>query len=117
MAARNPADLVLRARYREAINFPDLTERLALRLSSVLSYMARVHFGLWTGKVGGPDFPAPAGVFTPLATVEIQVEDVAVDPRQPFRVHGETHLAKSLDEHGAVRHLMRQGCHAVYDGG
>jgi len=28
MPARNPADGVFRARYRETINFPDLTERL-----------------------------------------------------------------------------------------
>ena len=116
MAARNPADLILRARYREAINFPDLTERLALRLSSVLSYTARAHFGLWQRKVGGPDFTDPTGVFTPLATVEIEVEDVAVDPRHPFRVHGETYLAKSLDERGAVRRLVRQGRHTVHDG-
>src|SRR5262245_29316150 len=115
MPARNPADLVLRTRYREAIDFPDLTERLALRLSSVLSYVARAHFVLWNRKFGGPDFTDPTGVFTPLATVELQVEDVAVDPRQPFRVHGETYLAKSLDGHGAVRHLVRQGRHVVYD--
>jgi hypothetical protein len=115
MPARNPADVVFRARYRETINFPDLTERLALRLSSVLSYTARAHFGLWHRKVGGPDFTDPTGVFTPLATVELEVEDVAIDPRETFRVHGETYLAKSLGEHGTVRHLVRQGRHTVYD--
>ena len=51
MPPRNPADLVLRARYREAIHFPDLTERLALRLSSIVRYTARAHFGLWHRKV------------------------------------------------------------------
>jgi acyl-CoA thioesterase FadM len=115
MPARNPADLVVRARYREAINFPDLTERLALRLSSVLSYTARAHFGAWHRKIGAPDFTDPRGVFTPLATVEIEVEDVAVDPRQPFQVRGETYLAKSVDQNGAVRNLMRQGKHTIYD--
>src|SRR5215813_6509007 len=100
MPARNPADLVVRARYREAINFPDLTERLALRLSSVLSYTARAHFGAWHRKIGAPDFTDPRAVFTPLASVEIQVEDVAVDPRQPFQVRGETYLAKSVDQSG-----------------
>ena len=115
MPARHPADLVVRARYREAINFPDLTERLALRLSSVLSYTARAHFGAWHRKIGAPDFTDPRGVFTPLATVEIEVEDVAVDPRQRFQVRGETYLAKSVDQNGAVRNLMRQGKHTIYD--
>src|SRR4029453_2357401 len=115
MAQRNPADLVLRARYRETIHFPDLTERLGLRLSSIVHYTARAHFGLWHKKVGGPDFTDPAGVFTPLVTVELETTDVPVDPRQAFRVHGETYLAKTVDEHGAVRQLVRVGRHTVHD--
>jgi hypothetical protein len=115
MAPRNPADLVLRARYRETVLFPDLTERLALRLSSILTYTARAHFGLWHKKMGGPDFTNPSGVFTPLVAVELETTDVPVQPWQPFRVHGETYLARTLDEQGAVRHLVREGRHTVYD--
>lgn len=117
MAPRNPADLVLRARYRETVVFPDLTERLALRLSSVLTYTARAHFGLWHKKMGGPDFTNPSGVFTPLVAVEVETTDIPVQPWQPFRVHGETYLARTLDERGAVRHLVREGRHVVYDAG
>jgi hypothetical protein len=116
MAQRNPADLVLRARYRETVLFPDLTERLGLRLSSIVTYTARAHFGLWHKKMGGPDFTNPSGVFTPLAAVELETTDVPVEPWQPFRVHGETYLAKTLDEQGAVRQLVREGRHTVYDG-
>src|SRR5262245_8553791 len=116
MPSRNPADLVLRARYRETIHFPDLSERLALRLSSIVHYTARAHFGLWHRKVGGPDFADPNGVFSPLAAVELETTDVPVDPRQSFRVHGETYLAKTVDEHGAVRQLVREGRHTVHDG-
>jgi hypothetical protein len=116
MAQRNPADLVLRARYRETVLFPDLTERLGLRLSSIVTYTARAHFGLWHKKMGGPDFTNPSGVFTPLAAVELETTDVPVVPWQPFRVHGETYLAKTLDEQGAVRQLVREGRHTVYDG-
>lgn len=115
MAQRNPADLVLRARYRETVLFPDLTERLGLRLSSIVTYTARAHFGLWHKKMGGPDFTNPSGVFTPLAAVELETTDVPVVPWQPFRVHGETYLAKTLDEQGAVRQLVREGRHTVYD--
>ncbi len=115
MAQRNPADLVLRARYRETVLFPDLTERLGLRLSSILTYTARAHFGLWHKKVGGTDFTNPSGVFTPLVAVELETTDVPVQPWQPFRVHGETYLAKTLDEHGRVRQLLREGRHTVHD--
>jgi hypothetical protein len=116
MAQPNPADIVLRARYRETVLFPDLTERLGLRLSSILTYTARAHFGLWHKKMGGPDFTNPSGVFTPLTAVELETTDVPVEPWQPFRVHGETYLAKTLDAHGAVRQLVREGRHTVYDG-
>src|SRR5262245_22109342 len=116
MPPRNPADLVLRARYREAIHFPDLTERLGLRLSSIVPYTARAHLWRWHRKVGGPDFTDPRGVFTPLVAVELETTDVPVDPRQSFRVHGETYLARTVDEHGAVRRLVREGRHTVHDG-
>jgi hypothetical protein len=115
MAQRNPADLVLRARYRETVLFPDLTEHLGLRLSSIVTYTARAHFGLWHKKMGGPDFTDPAGVFTPLVAVELETTDLPVEPWQPFRVHGETYLAKTLDARGAVRHLVREGRHTVHD--
>src|SRR5262245_5837890 len=116
MSQRNPADVVLRARCRETVLFPDLTERLALRLSSILTYTARADFGLWHRKMGGPDFTNPSGVFTPLAVLELEAYDVPVGPWQPFLVRGETYIAKSLDAHGAVRHLMREGRHTVLHG-
>jgi len=113
----NPADLVLRARLREAIHFPDLTERMALKLSAIPKYTARAHFGLWHRKLGVPDFHRSEGVFTPLVVVELEATDVAVDPRQPLRVHGETYLARTVDAEGRTRHLVREGRHAVFDAG
>jgi hypothetical protein len=115
MPQRNPADVVFRARYRETVLFPDLTERLSLRLSSIVTYTARAHFGLWHKKVGGPEFTNPSGVFTPLVAVELEATDLPVRPWEPFRVRGETYLAKTVDEHGAIRQLVRQGRHTVYD--
>lgn len=110
---KNPADLVLRAKLREVVHFPDLTERLALRLSSINAYTARAHFAVWNRKLGSPDWTKPNAVFTPLVHVELEATDVRVDPREPFHVHGETFLAKTLDASGAVRHLVREGRHAV----
>jgi hypothetical protein len=113
MRERNPADIVLRARYRQTVLFPDLTERLALRLSSIVTYTARAHFALWHRKMGGPDFTNPTGVFTPLVVVELDAADVPVEPWKPFLVRGETYLAKSLDPQGDVRYLVREGRHTV----
>jgi len=113
MRERNPADIVLRARYRQTVLFPDLTERLALRLSSIVTYTARAHFALWHRKMGGPDFTNPTGVFPPLVVVELDAADVPVEPWKPFLVRGETYLAKSLDPQGDVRYLVREGRHTV----
>jgi hypothetical protein len=111
----NPADLVLRARLRETVHFPDLTERMALKLSAIPSYTARAHFGLWHRKLGSPDFRRFDGVFTPLVAVELDVTDVPIDPQHPLRVHGETYLARTVDAAGNTRHLVREGRHTVLD--
>ena len=111
--AKNPADVVLRARLRETVHFPDLTERLGLRLSSISTYTAPLHFGIWHRKVGVPEYNKPDALYTPLVHVELEATDVRVDPRQPFHVQGETFLAKSLDDDGRVRHLVREGRHTV----
>lgn len=113
---RNPADRVLRARLKEALQFPDLTERRALKLSAVLHYTARAHFGLWHRRMGGPDFHAHTGIFTPLFLVEIETTDVPLNPLAPLQVRGETYLAKTLDEAGAVDHIIREGRHTLLAG-
>jgi len=113
--SKNPADVVLRARLREPIHFPDLTERLALRLSSIADYTARAHFGVWHKRLGSPDLSDPRGVFTPLVYVELEATDVTVDPRQPFHVRGETFLGRTLDPDGGVRHLVREGRYVLSD--
>jgi len=112
---RNPADFVLRARLKERLHFPDLSERMALKLASVVHYCARSHFGLWHRKLGSPDFRKLEGVFTPLVSVEIEVSDIPVDPMQPLEVHGESYLARNLDAAGAIRHIVREGRHTLLD--
>jgi hypothetical protein len=110
-----PIDRVLRGRVREPIRFVDLSERMALKLSAVSSYTARVHFGVWHRQIGMPDFRQLTGVFTPLVFVELEATDVPLDPRVPLRVEGESYLAKTLDADGAVRYVVREGHHAVSD--
>ena len=113
----NLADRVHRARARESIRFVDLTERMALKLSSIPEYTARVHFGVWHRLVGNrmPDFEHLRGVFTPLVYVELEASDTRLNPRQPLRVSGESFLARALDADGDTRHLLREGRHTVAD--
>jgi hypothetical protein len=115
-ARRNPADAILRARLREPLHFPDLSERRALKLSAILHYTARAHFALWHRRVGGPDFHDPEGVFTPLFSVELESSDVALDLHSPVHVRGETFLAKTLDASGQIDHLVREGRHTLLTG-
>jgi hypothetical protein len=109
----NPADFVLAARLREAVRFTDLSERLALKLSAVPAYVARAHFDAWHRRIGGTDFADLSGVFTPLVLVELDATDVPLAPRAKVVVRGHCHLAKVLDERGAIRHLAREGRYDV----
>ncbi len=114
----NLADRIVRTRLREPVSFPSLTENRSIRLSSVSEYAGRSHFAPWQRILAGiHDFEKMAGIFTPLVYVELETRDVACDPSQPVIIRGESFLAKSLDESGAVRHLVREGRHTVFDAG
>jgi hypothetical protein len=109
----NPADRVLRARLKEPLWFPDLTERRTLKLSAISHYTARAHFALWHRRVGAHDFNEQTGVFTPLFHVEFEATDEPLNPEFPLTVRGETYLAKTLDAAGDVDHLIREGRHTI----
>jgi hypothetical protein len=110
----NPADRVLRARLKEPLWFPDLTERRTLKLSAISHYTGRAHFALWHRRVGAHDFREQTGVFTPLVHVDFEATDVPLDPSFPLvAVRGETSLAKTLDAAGDVDHLIREGRHTI----
>ena len=112
-AGTNPADRVIRVRLREPIRFPDLTERRALKLSAIPDYAARAHFGAWHRRLGRPNFEEFTGVFTPLYFVDIETADVALDFHTTLQVRGATFLAKTVDDTGTTRHLVREGQHAA----
>ena len=109
----HPADRVLRARLRETVRFPDLTERRALKLSAIPHYTSRAHFNLWHRHMGGPDFADGSGIFTPLFHVDFETTDLALDIDEPLLVHGETHLAATRTRAGEVDRLVREGRHTV----
>lgn len=114
----NPADRVVRTRMRETVAFQSLTENRSLKLASVSEYTGRSHFGPWQRILAGMhDFEKMAGIFTPLVYVELETRDVICDSAAKVIIRGESFLGKSLDGAGAVRHLVREGRHAVLDAG
>lgn len=109
----NPADRVLRARVREQVRFPDLSERRALKLTGISHYTSRAHFELWHRRLGGPDFHRRAGIFTPLVYVDMEATDVTLDMGAELTVRGESYLAKLVDAAGNVERLLREGEHTL----
>lgn len=114
----NLADRVVRTRLREPVGFPTLTENRTIKLSSVSEYTGRSHFAPWHRILAGAhDFANMAGIFTPLVYVELETTDIPCDPTARLEVRGESYLGRSLDDSGAVRHLVREGRHTVSDAG
>ena len=101
---------------REPVHFQTLTENRSIKLSSVSEYTGRSHFAPWQRILAGlHDFEKMAGIFTPLVYVELETGDVPCDPTARVIIRGESFLGKSLDDSGAVRHLVREGRHIVLD--
>ncbi len=114
----NLADRIVRTRMREPVSFQGLTENRSIKLSAVSDYTGRSHFAPWHRILAGlHDFETMGGIFTPLVYVELETRDVPCDPTARLVIRGESFLGKSLDDSGAVRHLVREGRHAVLDAG
>jgi len=110
------ADRIIRTRLRESVGFQSLTENRAIRLSSVTEYTGRSHFAPWHRILAGlHDFANMAGIFTPLAFVELETTDAPCDPSVKIEVRGESFLGCALDDSGVVRNLVREGDHVVLD--
>jgi hypothetical protein len=108
-----PTERVIRARLRETVSFPDLTEHRTLRLAAIQHYTARAHFAPWHRVLGRPDFAGLTGLFTPLVYVELEVFEVPFDFAAKVAVAGETYLARTVDAAGATRQLVREGRHRL----
>jgi hypothetical protein len=109
------ADRVIRSHFRESVHFQDLTERMAIRLSAVSTYAGRSHFEPW-GKILASvhDHANQGGIFTPLVYAEYETADAPCEPGMKIEVRGESWLAKTVDETGAIRHIAREGRHTLY---
>ncbi len=89
---------------------------MTIRLSAISNYSGRSHFAPW-GRILASihDHANHGGIFTPLVYVEYETADVPCDTRERIEVRGESWLARSLDENGAIRHIAREGRHTMRD--
>ncbi|MGH7803217.1 MAG: hypothetical protein ACREQJ_02640 [Candidatus Binatia bacterium] len=108
MPKRDP-DQVFRGSFQEPPYFEDLTERCALKLTSLMRFTGRPHFTLWMDQIGGPRFREETGQYIPIFYLELEVLDVPVETRAPATVEVEVRLGRERVEEGAVPRLVSEG--------
>ena len=112
--ARNPADQIFRARLRERVHFSDLSERRALKLTSLPRYASRTHFNLWARQFGGIDLKHTERPYTPLVHVDLESTDCEMEPGISIGVRGETRFSRTLLPNGDTRNLARDGRYTLH---
>lgn len=108
MSKRDP-DQVFRGSFQEPPYFEDLTERCALKLTSLMRFTGRPHFTLWMDQIGGPRFREETGQYIPIFYLELAVLDVPVETRAPATVEVEVRLGRERVEEGKVPRLVSEG--------
>jgi hypothetical protein len=103
------ADTVFTATFREPQYFEDLTERCALKLTSMLRATGRPHYTLWEQAVGGAHFKERTGQFAPIYYMDIEVTDAPIVTREPLAIDVEIRLGKHLRGGGEVELLLSEG--------
>jgi len=111
---KNPADRIFRIRMRERVHFSDLSERRALKLTSLPRYASRAHFNLWARQFGGLDLKHAERPYTPLVHVDLESIDRELEPNARIGVRGETRFSRTLLENGETRNLARDGRYAIH---
>lgn len=107
MSART-ADTVFRDRFLEPPYFEDLSERAAVKLTSMLRLTGRPHYTLWAREIGGPHFKERTGQFFPIYYLDVSVTDVPIETREPVTVDVTIRLGKQLLPNGAVDRLVSE---------
>ena len=108
MPKRDP-DQVFRGSFQEPPYFEDLTERGALKLTSLMRFTGRPHFTLWMDQIGGQRFREETGQYIPIFYLELEVLDVPVETRAPVTVEVEVRLGRERVEEGKVPRLVSEG--------
>jgi len=108
------ADTEFHGLFREPTYFEDLTERCAVKLTSLLRITGPAHYGLWQEKIGGVHFKERTGQFTPIYFMELEVTDEPVETRESFEVEVQIRLGKQLGLDGQIERLISEGETQVY---
>jgi hypothetical protein len=110
---RSP-DTEFRATVQAASHFEDLTERCAVKLTSLLRITGPPHYNLWQEQVGGPHFRERTGQFIPIYAMDLEVTDEPVETRQAFDVDVTIRLGCERGADGRVQRLLSEGETAVW---
>jgi len=110
---RSP-DVEFRATVQAPSYFEDLTERCAVKLTSLLRITGPPHYNLWQEQVGGPHFRERTGQFIPIYAMDLEVTDEPVETRDAFDVDVTIRLGQERGPDGRVQRLLSEGETAVW---
>jgi hypothetical protein len=99
---------VFRGRFLEPPYFEDLSERAAVKLTSMLRLTGRPHYTLWAEEIGGPHFKERTGQFFPIYYLDVEVTDTPIETREPVEVDVTIRLGKQLRPDGSVDRLVSE---------
>jgi hypothetical protein len=103
------ADTVFKGIFRAPTHFEDLTERCAIKLTSLLRITGPPHYSLWSEQVGGPHFRERTGQFIPIHSLDLFVNDESVETRDAFDVEVSIRLGKEIGPAGEIVRLLSEG--------
>jgi len=103
------ADTEFRGTFEEPPYFEDLSERAAVKLTSLLRLSGRPHYRLFTREVAGtPHFKERTGQFIPIHYLELEATDLPVPTRDPVRVEVRIRLGAQRAADGSVERLVNE---------
>ena len=101
-------DTEFRGTFHEPPYFEDLSERGAVKLTSMLRLTGRPHYTLWAPEIGSPHFKERTGQFFPIYYLDIEVTDAPIETREAVQVDVRIHLGKHLAPDGTVDRLISE---------
>jgi hypothetical protein len=102
-------DTEFRDSFEEPPYFEDLSERSAVKLTSLLRLSGRPHYRLFTREVAGtPHFKERTGQFIPIHYLELETTDAPVPTRDPVRVDVRIRLGAQRNAAGEVERLVNE---------
>lgn len=102
------ADTEFRGTFEETTHFEDLTERAAVKLTSLLRLSGPPHYALFTREIATPHFKERTGQFIPIHYLDLEATDAPVPTRDPVRVDVRILLGAQRDAAGAVERLVSE---------